>query len=147
MLQSLALLIHGINQQILFLFDFFKVYHIVLSCKGLLLRDCNIRFELQVVILNIEIVPNQILELLLGFGNFVSQHSSFLFFRIVHLVDLRKLLFRLNAQPLSNIKVIMSTLIVHLIGSQLLLSCVQSNSYFLLALLDLFPLGLGFLEL
>jgi hypothetical protein len=56
-------------------------------------------------------------------------------------------LLSLDPQSLSDVEVLMRAFVVHLVGGKLLLSSVESNTYFLFVLLDLFPSGLGLLVL
>lgn len=88
LLQALALLIHRINQKVLLFLYLLQVSHAVLGCKGLLLCNCDIRFELNIVRLDLVVVLHQILELLLGLGNLIPEDAGFFLLGVVEFVDL-----------------------------------------------------------
>lgn len=92
LLQPLAFLVHGVNQQILPLLDLLQVGHIVLRSEGFLLGDGDIRLELQVVVLDLVVVLHEVLELLLGLVRLALQHVGFLLLGLAELVDLGEFL-------------------------------------------------------
>ena len=92
LLQPLAFLVHGVNQQILSLLDLLQVAHIVLRSEGFLLGDGDIRLELQIVVLDLVVVLHEVLELLLGLVCLALQHVGFFLLGLAELVDLGQFL-------------------------------------------------------
>lgn len=144
--QSFTLLIHRVNKEILFLFNFFEIGNIILSSESLNFSDSNIRFELNIVSLNLMVMSHEIFELLLCFGDFAFENVCLLFFGIVDFIDLVKFLFRFNSESLCDIVVVMCFLVIHLVGSKLLLRSVKTDTDFLFAFLNVFLFYFGLLQ-
>ena len=144
--KPLTLFVHRVNQHILFLLDFLQVSNIILCSECLYFCDGDVRFKLNVVGLDFVVVAHQIFELLLSFGYFILEYGHLLFFGVVDFIDLIEFLLGFDSEPLSDVKVIVSLLIIHLVCCQLLLGCVQTDTDLLLILLDFFLLDFGLLK-
>ena len=91
------------------------------------------------------VMSHEILQLFLSLGHFAFQDIGLFFFGVVELVDLRQFLFGLDSQSLCDVEVVVGSLVVHLVGGQLLLGGVEAHADFFFVFLDLLPAGLGFL--
>ena len=145
--QSFALFVHGVNQEILFLLDFLKIRDIIFSCEGFDFGDGNIGLELDVVSLDFMVVTHEIFKLFLSFCNFTFEDVHLLSFGVVDLIDLVEFLFRFDTKTLCNVEIIVGLFVVHLIGGELLLGGVKTNTNFLFTFLDVFLLYFGLLKL
>lgn len=144
--QSFALLVHWIDKKILFLFDFLEIGDIILSSESLYFSDSNIRFELNIVCLNLMIMSHEIFQLFLCFGDFSFEDVGLLFFGVVDLIDLVKFLFWFYSESLCDIVIIMGFFVIHLISSQLLLCCVKTDTDFLFTFLNIFLFDFSLLK-
>jgi len=84
------------------------------------------------------VMSHEIFELLLCFGDFAFENVCLLFFGIVDFIDLVKFLFRFNSESLCDIVIVMCFLVIHLVGSKLLLRSVKTDTDFLFAFLNCF---------
>lgn len=130
----------------MFLFNLFEIGNIILSSESLNFSDSNIRFELNIVSLNLMVMSHEIFELLLCFGDFAFENVCLLFFGVVDFIDLVKFLFRLNSESLCDIVIVMCFLVIHLVGSKLLLRSVKTDTDFLFAFLNVFLFYFGLLQ-
>ncbi len=145
--QSFALFVHGVNQEILFLLNFLKIRNIIFSCEGFDFGDSNIGLQLDVVSLYFMVVTHEIFKLFLSLCDLTFEDVHLLSFGVVDLIDLVEFLFRFDTETLCNVEIIVGFFVVHLIGGELLLGCVKTDTDFLLIFLYVFLLDFGLLEL
>jgi hypothetical protein len=92
-------------------------------------------------------MPHKIFEFLLSLGHLTFENGHLLFFGVVDFIDLVEFLFRFDTKTLCDVKVIVCLFIIHLIGRQLLLGSVESDTDLLLIFLNIFLFDFGLLEL
>ena len=145
-LESFAFFIHGINEEILFFFDFLKIRDIIFGSESFDFSDSNIGLELNVVCLDFVVVSHEIFELFLCFGDFAFENVHLLSFGVVDLIDLVEFLFGLDTETLGDVEIVVGFFVVHLIGCELLLSGVEANTDLFFVFLDVFLFDFGLLE-
>lgn len=145
-LESFAFLIHGINEEILFFFDFLKIRDIIFGSESFDFSDGNIGLELNVVCLDFVVVSHEIFQLFLCFGDFAFENVHLLSFGVVDLIDLVEFLFGLDTETLGDVEIVVGFFVVHLVGCELLLGGVESNTDLFFVFLDVFLFDFGLLE-
>lgn len=92
-------------------------------------------------------MTHEIFELFLGFGDFVFEDVHLLSFGVVDFIDLVEFLLRFDTKALCDVKIVMGLFVVHLIGCELLLGGVKTDTDFLFIFLYVFLFDFGLLEL
>lgn len=137
LLFALNLLIHRVNQQILFLLGLFQVLHVFFCSQNTGSRDCYGRHHLFIMVLNLLQSAVQLGKFVLSFEMFLLQLFYFRFFLhkfiIQNIMFLHHFLLQLDHQ----VEVFMRLFKTNLGFSQLLLHGVKLHSDIFLFIFDL----------
>jgi hypothetical protein len=138
LVQTLDLLVHGVDQEILLFLGLFQVYNVFLSSVGGATSDRDLGLHNFIVLLNLFECAVQLIELLLRLKYTLKLFVGLLFAGFILFLKNFELFFGIHTVLLDNIVVVVSALESGLHLCELMLHAVQLHTDLLSLLLD-FP--------